>query len=87
MTATTWPVGAYWWIGDTCLQCVAITPELSHRTRTVAAYDETTGLSLCPDCGAPIYWTAEPSVTADPRCDSCRCPPTLRATGEDRPCP
>ena len=80
MTAHHWPPGRPAWIGATCL-VPRIDEHGSHRCRTVAEYDHRTGTSRCPECGAVVAWSAEPSQWADPRCVGCQsadCPPTLR---------
>lgn len=79
-------IGDYHWIGDTCLQCCAIVRG-SHRDREVARYSEIAGVSLCPDCGSVVSWESAPEYRDDPRCDACRCPPTLRDPGLSPPDP
>lgn len=81
-------VGDYWWIGDICLQCTEITPEGSHLTREVARAraralipDDIRWCWDCPDCGTTVMSYLPPAVRCDPRCDDCRCPPTLRDPG------
>ena len=82
-------VGDYGWIGNTCLQCESITPEGSHLTREVAhavgarnLYGERLWVWECPACGCGCRrFGEEIPVRHDPRCDDCRCPPTLRDPG------
>lgn len=79
-----WPPGVPAWVGADCLvpEVVQVDTGPTHRTRCVATYDHATSTSLCPECGAVVAWSAEPSQWADPRCRECQgresCPPTPR---------
>lgn len=82
-------VGEYAWVGNTCLQCTAITPDCSHMNREVLhavgarnLYGERLWVWECPVCGCGCRHFGDTiPVRHDPRCDDCRCPPTLRDPG------